>query len=114
MGRLILFVLQLVVCWAAVLALVQATKFQGPLKLVMFAVAFAAVAYIMGLVAAEFLQGVGRPAPRALVSALVGAFIGLGILYLPPYVPQLKPFLAHIQDLYLPLVGAVLGYHVRA
>jgi hypothetical protein len=113
-GRLILFVLQLVLCWAAGLALVQATKFQGPLKLVMFAVAFAAIAYIVGLVAAELLQGVGRPAPRALASALIGAFLGLGIIFLQPYVPQLKSVLAPIQDLYLPLIGAVLGYHVRA
>ncbi len=114
MGRLILFVLQLVIGWAAGFALVAATKFQGPLKLVMFAVAFAAVAYIVGLVAAELLQGVARPTPAALVSALIGGGIGLAILFLPPYIPQLKPVLAQVQDLYLPLIGAVLGYHTRA
>jgi hypothetical protein len=114
MGRLILFVLQLVLGWAAGLAIVRYTNFTGPMKLAMFAIAFAAVVYLIGLIAAELLQGVNRPAPRALISALVGAGLGLLLLVLPPYVPQLKPFLAQIPDLYLPLIGAVLGYHVRA
>mgnify|MGYP001313739579 CR=1 FL=1 len=110
MGRLILLVLQLVIGWFAGLAIVKMTTFGGNLKLAVFAVVFAALAWIVGLVAAELLQGVNRPAPRALVSALIGAGIGVALLF----IPQVQPYLQGFNDLYLPLIGAVLGYHVRA
>jgi hypothetical protein len=113
MGRLVLFVMQLVIGWGAGLALVKATPFQGPLRLALLAVAFAALAWVVGLVAAELLQGVPRPTPATLAAALIGGGLGLAILLLPPYVPQLKALLARVPDLYLPLVGAVIGYHLR-
>lgn len=110
MGRLILIVLQLAVGWFAGQAIVKWLGLGNDLKIALYVAVFAALAWICGLVAAEILQGVPKPSPRALVSALVGGAIGAALLFIPP----LKPFIGGIQDLYLPLIGAVIGYQVRA
>ena len=112
MGRLILLILQLVVGWFAGQAIVRWLGLNGglPVRLALYVAVFAALCWIVGLVAGEVLQGTSRPSARALASALIGGAIGAAVLF----IPQLKPYLGNFNDLYLPLIGAVLGYQVRA
>jgi hypothetical protein len=110
MGRLILFVAQLVVCWFAGQALVRWIRIDtGDLQYFLYAVIFAALAWICGLVGAEVLQGVERPSPRTLLWSLIVGLIGAGLLF----VPQVRGMLPSMPVLVLPLIGAVLGYHLR-
>ena len=110
MGRLILFIVQLVVGWFAGQAIVHWLAFGGgSLRIFLFALVFAILAWICGLVGAELLQGVAKPSTAALVSSVVVALIGAAITF----VPQMQGLIRGLEDLYLPLLGAVLGYHLR-
>ncbi len=111
MGRLILFLLQLVVCWFAGQAIVEKwLGFGGRFEPLIYAAVFAALAWVCGLVAAELLQGVEKPSHRTLlVSLIVGALVAVLIIF----VPQVTAFLRGVPQLALVLAGAVIGYHAR-
>jgi hypothetical protein len=111
MGRLILFLLQLVVGWFVGQAVVEKWfTFGGRLGLLIYAVVFAVLAWICGLVAAELLQGVEKPSQRTLlVSLAVAAIAAAGLIF----VPQVKSYLSGVPEIAVVLAGAVLGYHMR-
>jgi hypothetical protein len=111
MGRLILFLLQLVVCWFVGQAVVEKwLGFGGKLELLIYAAVFAAFAWICGLVAAELLQGVEKPSQRTLLVSLVVAAIAAAVLI---FVPQVKAFVGGVPETAIVLAGAVIGYHLR-
>ncbi|MEZ5773138.1 MAG: hypothetical protein R3D33_00050 [Hyphomicrobiaceae bacterium] len=114
MGRLILFLLQLVVGWFAGQAIVEKwLSFGGPLQLFIYAIMFAVLAWICGLVAAELLQGVAKPSQQTLLASVVIAAIVAAVII---FVPQVKSLLAGIRGVdstLLVLIAAVLGYHAR-
>ena len=110
MGRLLLIILQLAVGWFAGREIVSRIGLDGNLKLAVTVIVLALIAWVLGLVAAEVLQGVAKPTSRALVASLVCAAIGAALLF----IPQLQPYLTGFRDLYLPLIGSVIGYHLRS
>ena len=110
MGRLLLIILQLAVGWFAGREIVARIGLDGNLRLAVTVIVLAVIAWVLGLVAAKVLQGVREPGSPALIASLVCAAIGAALLF----IPQLHPYLGGFRDFYLPLVGSVIGYHLRS
>ena len=114
LSRLILLALQLVIAWFAAPVIVRYIPGMGRLELFVYAVAFAVLVWLVGLVAAQVLRDVGTPTSAALASALVVALIAAAVYtWLPLIVPDAKRVMLNLQEKVYPLIGAVLGYQIR-
>jgi hypothetical protein len=114
MSRLILLALQLVIAWFAAPFIVRYIPGLGQLQLFVYAVVFAVLVWVVGLVLSQVLRDLGMPSSSTLVAALVLALIGAALVtWLPVFVPDVRAGMRTIPDLAYPLIGAVLGYHVK-
>ena len=114
LSRLILLALQLVIAWFAAPVIVRYIPGMGRLELFVYAVAFAVLVWLVGLVAAQVLRDVGTPSSAALASAVVVALIAAAVYtWLPLIVPDAKRVVLNLQEKVYPLIGAVLGYQIR-
>lgn len=114
LSRLILLALQLVVAWFVAPLIVRYIPGLGRLQLFVFAAVFAMLVWIVGLVLSQVLRDTGMPHSATLVASLIVALIGAAIVtWLPVFVPDLRGPMRAIPDLAYPLIGAVLGYHMR-
>lgn len=114
LGKLILFLLQIVVAWLVVPVLFRAIPLGGAATFSLFvlAILFAIVVFLTGVLGAQVLQGVGGPSSATLSASLVVALIFAAVLF---FVPGL------ISDLGIPrlsndafvLAGALLGYWIK-
>jgi len=114
LSRLVLLLLQLVVAWVAAPYIVRYIPGLGRFQLFVYAAVFAVLVWIVGLVLSQVLRGTGRPSSATLIAALVVALIGAALVtWLPALVPDLRASMRAIPDLAYPLIGALIGYHVR-
>ncbi len=77
------------------------------LQLVIYVLVFSVAVWLIGLIGGEVIKGVDKPKPSALGWAVAISAIFTGLSFIPQLVGIL-PF----QTIYLPLIGAVVGYHV--
>ena len=114
LSRLILLVLQLVVAWFAAPVIVRYIPGLRGMQLFVYAAVFAVLVWVVGLVLSQVLRETGQPSSSTLVAALVLALIGAAIVtWLPVFVPDVRGTMRNLPDLAYPLIGAVLGYHIR-
>jgi uncharacterized membrane protein YeaQ/YmgE (transglycosylase-associated protein family) len=114
LARLILLALQLAIAWFAGPEIVRYIPSLGGLQLFVFAVVFAVVVWVVGLLLAQVLRDTPTPSSSTLVTSLVVALIGAAlVLWLPAFFPQLGRPMGQLPALAYPLIGAVLGYHMR-
>jgi hypothetical protein len=110
LGRILLILLQLAGAWFAAHFIAQYIPLSGEvLRLVLFAVLFAVMAWIIGLVGAEAIKGVNRPQGSSFALSLGLGLLGAAVVIAPLYVQSLH-FTLPFPQLYLPLIGAVAGY----
>jgi hypothetical protein len=113
-SRIILALVQLVVGWFGAPHIVRYVPNLGVLQLFVYAVAFAVLVWIVGLVLSQGLKDIWMPSISTLAATLVGALIGAAlIMLLPEVAPGLLRLLPSIPPLAFPLVGAILGYQSR-
>lgn len=108
MGRLVLFIAQLIIVFVLGTAAIKYLSFEV-IKTFVYAVLFALIAWLTGIVGARVLQGVTPPPQQALFTSIVGALIGAALLF----VPQVRSLVPQLPELAWPVIGAVLGYHVK-
>ena len=114
LSRLILLALQLVIAWFGAPYIVRYIPGMGRMEIFVYAAVFAVIVWIVGLVLAQVLRDMGQPSSATLVSALVLALIAAAIYtWLPAFVPEAKRFMLSLQEKAYPLIGALLGYHIR-
>lgn len=115
LSRLVLLALQLIVAWFVAPPIVSAIPpFGGNTRIYVYAVVFAIIVYLVGLVAAQVLRDTWTPSSSALVAALVLALVGAAIyVWLPVLVPGARGVMGNLTSLAYPLIGAVLGYHIK-
>jgi len=114
LSRLILLGLQLIAAWFAAPFIVRYIPGLGRMQLFVFAVVFAVVVWIVGRVLSQVLREAGMPTSSTLVSALIVALIGAALVtWLPVFVPDVRGAMRALPDLAYPLIGAVLGYHIK-
>ena len=114
LSRLILLALQLIVAWIAAPVLVRYIPGLGRMQLFVFAAVFAVLVWVVGLVLSQVLRETGMPSSGTLVAALILALAGAALVtWLPALAPDLRAAMRAIPDLAYPLIGAVLGYHIK-
>jgi hypothetical protein len=114
LSRLILLVAQLIVAWFAAPYIVRYIPGLGRAQLFVYAAVFAVLVWVVGLVLAQVLRDMGQPSSATLVASLIVALIGAAIVtWLPVFLPDVRASMRAIPDLAYPLIGAVIGYHIR-
>ena len=113
LGRLVLFLLQIVVGWFGSNALMGMVggSVPGSLKLYVFAIVAAIVVFLIGVIAAQILKDVGTPGSPTLSWSLTLALIAALLWSFGPTLPLLKEIpWGKVPALYAVLAGAILGY----
>jgi hypothetical protein len=114
LSRLILLGLQLIVAWFAAPVIVRYIPGLSRLELFVYAAVFAVLVWLVGVVGAQVLKDTGTPTSAALASALIVAVIvAAAYAWLPAVLPDAKRVMLNLQEKAYPLIGAVLGYHIR-
>lgn len=112
LGRLILILLQAAIAWFLSPILAGYIPVPGAFSLFVLAILFAIIVFLVGVIGAQVLRGVGQPGTSALSWSLVLALICAAIAtFAPDFVPQLT--LGTLQARGLVLAGAILGYLIR-
>lgn len=113
-SRLILLLLQAVVAWIAAPYIMRYIPGLGRFQLFVYAAVFAVLVWVVGLVLSQVLRETGQPSSATLVAALVAALIGAALVtWLPVLVPDVRSAMRTIPELAYPLIGALIGYHIR-
>ena len=114
LSRIVLAFVQLAVGWFAAPYIVGYLPGLGALLLFVYAVVFAVLVWIVGLVLSQVLKDTRMPSSPTFVSALVGALIGAAVItLLPAIAPDFLILLPRIPARAYPLLGAILGYLAR-
>jgi hypothetical protein len=114
LSRLVLLLAQAVVAWVAAPPVVRYIPGLGGLQLLVYAVVFAVLVWVVGLVLSQVLRDVGLPSSATLVASLVLALAAAAVYtWLPVVVPEAKAVLLNLQEKAYPLIGALLGYHLK-
>ncbi|MEZ5924936.1 MAG: hypothetical protein R3D57_11205 [Hyphomicrobiaceae bacterium] len=108
MGRVVLLVVQLVVVGVGGTAAIKYLSFDV-LKVFIYGMLFALLAWLTGVVGARVLQGVSSPSQQVLFTSIAGGLIGAALLF----IPQVRTLVPQLPELAWPIAGAVIGYHVR-
>jgi len=110
LARIVLVLFQLVFAWYLAACLANGIPLRGDLRIFLYALLFGLLVWNAGLIGAQILQGVASPSSATLAACLIGALIGAAILFIPGLLAAV-PF--RIERLFVPLIGAVIGYAVR-
>jgi len=114
LSRLILLAIQLIVAWFGAPYVMRYIPGLGGLQLFVYAIVFAVMVWIVGLVLSQVLRGTGMPSSATLVTCMIVALTGAALItWLPVLVPDLGRTMRQIPTLAYPLIGAVLGYHIK-
>ena len=110
LGYIVLIAIQFAAAFVGGPFVLKYVPVSGDLQNFVLAASYAVIVWIVGLVGSFVLKDVNLPTSRTLASALVGALIG-AVIMLFPVVLNAIPF--KFPPLYLPLIGAIIGYMVR-
>jgi hypothetical protein len=115
LARLVLLAAQLAVAWFAAPEIVRyIPRLGSTLEMFVYAAVFAVLVWLVGLVLSQVLRETGMPSSSTLVTSLVVALIFAAIiLWVPAIIPDIGRLLRQIPTLAYPLIGAVLGYHMK-
>jgi hypothetical protein len=113
LGRLVLLLLQIAVCWFAGPEIFKNLPQLGQLTIFVQGVVFAILTWLVGIVGAIVLKDVAQPSAGTLTAALICALIGAGLTLIPDVTKAIGSVVRGVPLLAYPLVGAVLGYAIK-
>jgi hypothetical protein len=114
LSRLILLGVQLAVAWYGADQIVPHLPRFGAFQLLVYAAVFAVLVWLVGLVLSQILRETGMPSSSTLAASLVVALIFAAfVLWVPDIVPEVGRMLPRIDERLYPLIGAVIGYHLK-
>ncbi len=112
LGKIILLLLQIAVAWLLAPILYSYIPVPGEFGLFLYAILFAIIVYLVGVLCGQVLRDIGVPGGGALSAALVVALIFAAIVF---FAPQLLASIPGdtISHRGFVLAGALLGYWLR-
>lgn len=116
LGRLVLLLLQIVIGWFGSNAIMNMLggSVPGAFEIYVFAIVAAIVIFLVGIIAAQVLQGVWTPGSRTLTWSLAFGIIAALLWSFGPTLPLLSEIpWSRVPAMYAVLGGAILGYHLR-
>jgi hypothetical protein len=112
LSHVIALPLQVVIAWFAGPALIGLIPATGAWELFAYAVLYAVLVWIVGVVSAEIMQA-ELPSAGMLVASISLAIVGAAIYtWLPTFVPSMSGTWRGLAGQIFPFVGAILGYQV--
>lgn len=112
LGKIILLFLQIAAAWFFAPIIRGQIPVGGAYDLFLYALLFAVVVYLTGILAAQVLKDVAVPSTATLTSALVVALIAAALVTFVPGIAAAIPG-GTISNRGLVLAGAILGYFLR-
>ena len=113
LGRLLVLVLQLAICWLIGPEIFKKLPAFGQLDIFVHAVVFAILVWLVGMLGATVLKDVAQPSAGTLTVALIGALIGAAMTLFPDVTKAIAGVAKGLPPTAYPLVGAVLGYAIK-
>jgi len=114
LGRLILLLIQIAVGWTLAPVVARYLPPLGQLRIFAFALIFAIIVWLVGVIGSLVLKDVAKPSPAALTMALLGALLGAGLTLVPQVTGAVAGLIkGGVPLLVWPLAGAVLGYALK-
>ena len=113
LGRLVLLLLQIAICWFIGPEIVKKLPAFGQLNIFMYAIVFAILAWVTGMVGSIVLKDVAAPSAATLTYALIGGLIGAALTLFPDVTRAIAGVIKGIQTTAYPLIGVVLGYAIK-
>jgi len=112
LGKLILILLQVAVAWIGGPIIRSYIPINGGFDLFVYAVIFAILVYLTGVLCAQVLRDIGMPSTAALSTSLIIALLAAAFLiFAPQFIPDLPG--TSISNRGFVLAGAILGYLIR-
>lgn len=112
LGRLILILLQIAIAWYGAPIIASHIPVPGDFNLFLYAVIYAIIVFLVGLIAAQVLRDIGTPSSTTLSWALIFALIGAALaIFGPQYLPGV-PW-NQVPDRVMVLAGAIIGYLIK-
>jgi hypothetical protein len=112
LGRLILLLLQIAIAWYAAPFIAGHIPVPGDFSLFLYAVIYAIIVFLVGLIAAQVLRDIGTPSSATLSWSLIFALIGAALaIFGPQFLPDVPWH--KVPDKVLVLAGAVIGYLIK-
>lgn len=111
LSNLLLIVVQFAAAFLGAPHVMGFIPISGDLRTFAHAAVFAVIVWIVGLVAAQILKDIQQRSVASLSAALVLALIGAALIVFLPQVVNAIPL--KFPQLYVPLLGAILGYFMR-
>jgi len=112
LGRIVLILIQLAVAWRLAPELKRYLPPMGDAEIFVYAVIFALLVWLVGVLGHLILKDVAQPTPSTLLFALGFAVVFAGLTLIPD-VTRAIANVVRINTLYYPLIGAVIGYAVK-
>ncbi len=113
LGRLVLVLLQLAIGWFAGPIIMAKIPGFGDLNIFIYAIVFAIITWLIGMLGGLVLKDVARPSPATLTFALVGGLIGAGLTMVPQITEAIAGVIKGVPLRAYPLIGAVIGYALK-
>lgn len=111
LGKLVLFLLQVVIGWFLAPIIAGYIKINaGIFELFIFAVICAIIVFLVGVLAAQVLRDTGQPGGSTLSFSLIIALIFAAIAI---WGPKIVPDISSVPDHALVLAGAIIGYWAK-
>ncbi|MGF1649666.1 MAG: hypothetical protein ACFCUN_04390 [Hyphomicrobiaceae bacterium] len=112
LGRIVLILIQVALAWRLMPEIARFLPPLGDLRIFAFALIFALLVWLVGLLGHYILKDVSQPTPSTLAVAL-GVALAFAALTLIPDVPQAVAKVVKIDTTLYPLIGAVIGYAIK-
>jgi FtsH-binding integral membrane protein len=114
LGRIILLLIQLAVGWYAAPEIMRYVKVDvGDFRILIYALLFGVIVWILGVLGALVLKDVARPSGSTLAVAVIGALIFAGLTLVPDVTQAVAKVVNGVPDRAYPLLGAVIGYAIK-
>ncbi|PPC99728.1 MAG: hypothetical protein CTY31_07400 [Hyphomicrobium sp.] len=112
LGQLVLFLLQVAIGWFLAPIIYSEIPVPGDFGLFLYAILFAIIVFLTGVLGAQVLRDVSQPGSATLSMSLVIALIAAAIVVFLPQIVQAFPGNTISHRAFV-LAGALLGYWIK-
>ncbi len=116
LGTLVLIFLQLASALWLGKKIIDAVPLFGPFKIAFMVIVASLLVWITGILSSEVVKEVDKPSRNALISAIAVSAVIVAINIIPLFsayvIPIRETYMPGIGLEHMPVLGAILGYHL--
>lgn len=112
LGRIVLIIIQFAVAWRLAPEIERFLPPLGQLEIFAYALIFALIVFVLGVIGHLVLKDVAQPTPSTLAASVILALICAALTLFPDITRAINSVI-NVPILLYPLVGAVIGYAIK-